>query len=363
VAAVVSLATAVAAAASNEFAVSAEQLARLGVTLGAAQPVELVELAAVPAEVVVPPARQALVGAPVGGVVARLLVAEGETVTAGQPVAELDSVEHVERQREYLDAATAADLAQAQEARDRSLFAEGIIAERRVSESAAAARAAAARLEQARAQLALSGLAPVDLERLASARQFSTRITLRAPLAGVVLAEHTKVGARVDALGPVFAIADLSKLWLELRVPQESAARVSPGMLVGVTVAGKQVSGAVMTVGGGVDSATQTVLVRAAVDNAQRVLRAGQFLTARLLERPAGGVAYAVPAGAVTRNGGDVLVFVRSAKGVVAQRIEVLGDDGARVYVAGGIAADTVVAVDGISALKALWLSADREGG
>ena len=351
-------------AAGNEFAVSDEQLARLGVTLGTAQPVDLVELAAVPAEVVVPPARQALVSAPAGGVVARLWVAEGDAVTAGQPVAELDSVEYVERQREYLDAVAGSELAEAQATRDRSLFAEGIIAERRVNESAAAARAARARLDQVRAQLTLAGLTAADFGRLAAQRQLTPRITLRAPFAGVVAAKHAKVGARVDTLDPVLAIADLSNLWLELRLPQESAARVAPGMLVSVATAGQTITGNITTVGGVVDSATQTVLVRASVENTQRVLRAGQFLTARVLARPAGGgVAYAVPVGAVTRNGGDVLLFVRTGNGVVAQRIEVLADDGKRVYLAGGIDADTVVALEGIGALKALWLAAAQEGG
>lgn len=352
-----------ASGATNEVAVSDEQLARLGVRLGTPESVELVELAAVPAEVVVPPTRQAIVSAPAAGVVARLMVAEGDAVTAGQVVAELTSVEHVERQREYLDAAAADELAQAQAARDRGLFAEGIIAQRRMNESAAAARAAAARLEQARAQLQLAGLTPAELGRLTAQRQLDARIILRAPFAGVVLGKHASVGARVDALDAVLAVADLSSLWLELRVPQEAAARVTPGMTVSAQIGGQSVTGSVTTVGGAVDPATQTVLVRAEVANSARVLRAGQITTARLLARPAGGVAYAVPAAAVTRSGGEVLLFVRTGNGVVAQRVDVLADDGARVYVAGGLAADAVVAVEGIGALKALWLAADREGG
>ena len=243
VAAVVGLAAAHALAAGKELPVSDEQLARLGVTLGTPERVEVVEIAAAPAQVVVPLARQALVSAPAAGVVVRMLAAEGDAVTAGQPVAELDSVEYVERQRDYLDAAAAVELAQAQETRDRGLFAEGIVAERRVNEGAAATRAAAARLEQARAQLALAGLTAADLARLAAGRQLTPRITLRAPFAGVVAAEHAKVGARVDALDPVLAVADLSKLWLELRLPQENAARVTPGMLVSVTSAGRDLDG------------------------------------------------------------------------------------------------------------------------
>jgi cobalt-zinc-cadmium efflux system membrane fusion protein len=145
-------------------------------------------------------------------------------------------------------------------------------------------------------------------------------------------------------------------------VPQESAIHVQAGQLVSVTVGGETLTGNVTTVGGVVDPATQSVLVRAEVDNAKRALRAGQMLTARVLARPAGGVAYAVPAAAVTRNGGDALLFVRRGGDVIARRIDVLADDGTRVYVASGIGADALVAVEGISALKALWLAAEEGG-
>jgi cobalt-zinc-cadmium efflux system membrane fusion protein len=345
------------------FAVSDEQLARLGVRLAAAEAVDVVEYAAAPAEVVVPPARQALVNASHGGVLVRLLVAEGDAVAAGQPVAEIDSLDYVEHQRDYLDALAAAELAVAQEQRDRGLFDDGIIAERRVAESAAAARAARSRLDHLRAELELAGATRADLEQLAQRRELGKRIVLRAPFAGVVAVMHATLGARLDVLDPVLAIADLSELWLELRVAQESAARIVPGMLAAVTVAGTNVTGTITTVGGVVDAATQTVLVRAAVDNTQRALRAGQYLTARVLARP-DGVVYAVPAAAVTRHGGDALVFVRSGAELRVQRIDVIADDGTRIYVASGLAPGAVVAVDGISALKALWLATEElEGG
>jgi hypothetical protein len=47
----------------------------------------------------------------------------------------------------------------------------------------------------------------------------------------------------------------------------------------------------------------------------------------------------------------------------VAQRVGLVADDGERVYIARGLAPGAVVAVDGISALKSLWLSAADEGG
>jgi cobalt-zinc-cadmium efflux system membrane fusion protein len=357
-----SLVPAAGRAAGNTFHVSDEQLARLGVTLRAAEVAEVVEYAAAPAEVVVPPARQAVVNASHGGVVVRVLVAEGDTVAAQQPVAEIDSLNYVEHQRDYIEAAAAAELATAQEARDRGLYEEGIIAERRVSESAAAARAARARLDHLRAELELAGVAPNDLALLSERRELGKRIVLRAPFAAVVAAVHATAGARVDALDPVVALADLSELWVELRVPQESAAHIVPGMLIAAETAGTMVNGTITTVGGVVDAATQTVLVRAVVDNSRAILRAGQFLNAHVLARPE-GVVYAVPGAAVTRHEGESLMFVRRGGELVAQPVGVVADDGERVYVARGLAPGSIVAVDGVSALKSLWLAAAEDGG
>jgi cobalt-zinc-cadmium efflux system membrane fusion protein len=351
-------------AAEDLFAVTNQELERLGVRLGNVEPVELMELAAAPAEVVVPPSRQALVSAPLGGVVARLLVAEGETVTAGQVLAELDSIDYLERQRGYLDTAAAFELAAAQEARDRGLYDEGIIAERRLTEATATARAARALLDQARAQLELAGLTPADLTRLAAQRRLTARIVLRAPFAGVIAAAHTEVGGRVDAFDPVFAVADLGELWLELQLPQENAALVARGMGVAADApGGATITGVITTVGGVVDAETQMVLVRAVVENPDGLLRAGQFLRARVLARPPADGAFAVPAASVTRHEGEALLFVRSGGDVAVQRVAILAVDGERIYVAASIGRDARVAVDGISALKALWLSAAEEGG
>jgi cobalt-zinc-cadmium efflux system membrane fusion protein len=187
---------------------------------------------------------------------------------------------------------------------------------------------------------------------------------LRATLTGVVTAVHSSVGGRVDALDPVLAVADLAELWLEIRVPQEVAARVARGMSVTVEPpGGAPVSGTVTTVGGVVDPDTQTVLVRATVRNESGSLRAGQFLMAHIQARLPSGHALSVPAAAVTRHGDRILLFVRRGGNVDVQAIEVLADDGRRVYVSGGLDAAARVAVDGISALKALWLAGDEEGG
>ena len=57
------------------------------------------------------------------------------------------------------------------------------------------------------------------------------------------------------------------------------------------------------------------------------------------------------------------MIFVRRGGELVAQPVGLVADDGERIYIARGLAPGAVVAVDGVSALKSLWLAAAEEGG
>jgi len=349
-------------ACAESFAVADTEIARLGVELAAAEPTDRVAVAAAPAEVVVPPAHEAVVGTPVDGLLVRLLAAVGEEVRRGQPLAELDSAELLYWQREYLEAAAERELAEAQLARDRDLRAAGIIADRRLEETTARAHAAELAVSSARERLRVAGFDSQAIASLGAKRELSARLVLRAPLDGVVAEAHAKVGARVHALEAIVTVADLRTLWLELHVRQEDAAKIAPGMIAAAAVGGATVEAPIAVVGRVVEPATQTVLVRAVADNAGGALRAGQFVAARVLASSESD-AFVVPARAVTRSGDAAYVFLREPAGFAARRVEVIAEDGERVFVGGIDRGGARVAVGGVSALKSLWLAAREPGG
>jgi membrane fusion protein, heavy metal efflux system len=346
-------------AADSSIEMSDEEIARLGVELGMPRRVDGIAVASGPAEVVVPPDRQRLVSSPLAGLVVRVFVAEGDPVDAGQPVAEIESPDVLDWQREYLEARVESDLAATQRRRDEGLYEDGIIAARRVEETSARARAAEIRLSRAEQRLRIAGFSQAELEVLARRGELSRQLTLQSPLTGFVLEQYTRIGAQIDALSPVARVADVSTLWLELRLPQESAAQVTAGMRVEGRAGAVDVWGTVTTVGQFVDAATQTVLVRAVFDNTDATLRAGQFASARVIAIDE--AALEIPTAAVTRHQTETLVFVRSPQGFETRAVEVVSSDGGSVYVRGTIDGDTRIAVTGISALKSLWL-AGQEG-
>jgi cobalt-zinc-cadmium efflux system membrane fusion protein len=348
---------------SASLGLTSVDLDRLGVTLQAPQIVTEIEIASGPAEVVIPPAQEAIVTSTIRGVLSRVLVAEGDFVAAGQALAEITSAELLELQREYIEAALATDLARAQLGRDRELHADGIIAERRVLESDAAERAATATLDQLHQQLSLAGMSQSDLARLLDTRELSATLTLKAPFAAFVVDQRSALGTRIDALDPVYRLADLSSLWLELHVPQEASDRIRPGMRVLASVAGRIIDGEISHIGRVADAASQTVLVRARVENEDLILRVGQFLAARVLALDVeGGNALAVPTAAIVRVDGEACVFGGRDGEIAALPVDILAEDGINTYVNGNLGSGVEVAVAGIAALKSVWVSAQVGG-
>ena len=351
------------AVASTNLELTPADLERLGVTLEIAESITEAEIASGPAKVVIPPAQETIVTSTVSGILARVLVAEGDTVDAGQPVAEIVSTELLQLQREFIEAALAVELAEAQAERDSGLHRDGIVAERRVLESAATLRSATTQLAQSRQQLTLAGMPRSAIERLLDAPALNPNLILTAPFTATVIEQTATLGAHIDALDSVYRIADLSELWLEMRVPQERATRIRPGMTVAVATAAGERFGTVSLIGRVTDDASQTVLVRALIGDADGILRAGQVLAARILDAAAEqNGSLAVPSAAIVRSDGRAHVFASDQGAVSVIPVEVLGEDGARTYIRGDLVSGVRVAVGGTASLKSVWLSAMDEG-
>lgn len=348
---------------SNALELTTAELERLGVGLAPAEVALRVTIASVPAEVVIPAARQAIVSTTVSGVLSRLLVAEGDSVEAGQPLAEIQSPELLSLEKGFIDATAAAELARTQLERDRGLYADGIVAERRLRESVVAARAADTTLDQARQQLVIAGMAEPEMARLADSRELSRTLLLRAPFDAVVVSQLRPVGAHVDSLEPLFNIADLTELWIEAHVPQESAGRVESGMQIVVTANDRVLQAGIIHVGRVVDSASQTVLVRGVVENRGLFLRAGQSLTVRIAAFPSGvEPVLAVPRAAIVHAEGGPFVFVRTTAGMAASPVEILATDGEQAYLSAGLDVGVDVAISGVATLKSIWLESQSAG-
>jgi len=339
--------------ASHEVAIDEAQMQRLGIATATVTVSRAATSERFPARVVIPPQQERVVSVPEAGLLTQVWAGAGEEVKAGAPLASLESPELIALQREFLEAASASRLAQADLLRDERLLKEGIIAERRHMETRSRQEQSSARLDERRQVLALAGMSPADIQTLATGRRLSAVLEIRAPMDGVVLEAMAVAGQRVDRAQPLFRVARVAPLWLEVRLPLDRLRGIAPGSAVTLPCEGA--TARVTLVGQSVDPTNQTVQVRAEVAEPRGCVSPGQYVEVRL-ELAAAESQFRVPSGAVVRSGEKAFVFRREPYGFAARSVQVVSEQGGYAVLAGSLQAGDAVAVSGLAALKAAWL-------
>lgn len=308
-------------------------------------------LAGLPAQVVVPPAQERVVAAPVAGLLSEVRVAPGDRVRAGQVLAVLRSEELTSAQRDLAQAAVQARLADETASRDEALYQEGIIPASRLQASKAAREQARAMLGERRSWLRLMGLSGSAIGAAERSERMTDSVALVAPAAGVVVEQHAVVGMRAGSAEVLFKVVRLDPLWLEIQAPVELAARVRPGQPVEVPAVGAR--GTVLNVGGNVGAA-QTVAIRARIGNPDGRLRLNQSVTASL-DAASNDKQWWVPVNAVVRQGSRDWLFVQRTGGFEPVPVQVRSRSARSVAIEARFTGDEQIAVTGVAALKAIW--------
>ncbi|MFZ8887416.1 MAG: efflux RND transporter periplasmic adaptor subunit [Steroidobacteraceae bacterium] len=174
-----------------------------------------------------------------------------------------------------------------------------------------------------------------------------------APMDGVVLARHTNVGDVADET-PIFEMADLSSVWLEVHAFPGEAARLQVGQPVRVQgVPGQVGLQARLTSLLPVASAvSQSVVARAELPNPDGLLRPGMSVTAEV-ELDQREVPLAVNEAGLQRFRDFTVVFARFGDTYEVRMLELGERDGEWVEVLGGIDPGTPYVVEQSFLIKA----------
>ncbi|MGH8083853.1 MAG: efflux RND transporter periplasmic adaptor subunit [Lysobacter sp.] len=161
---------------------------------------------------------------------------------------------------------------------------------------------------------------------------------IAAPISGVVTARNASVGAQAGEGAPLFEIADLSQLWVDLHIFGADAQHIQPGVPVTITRMsdGKTVETVLERVLPGMATASQSTVARATIDNADGQWRPGSAVKARItVDRQP--VELMVPLSALQTMDGVDVVFVRSGEAYTARPVEVGKRDGQRAQILTGL--------------------------
>jgi RND family efflux transporter MFP subunit len=287
--------------------------------------------------------------AQVSGYVKRWYVDIGARVKKDQLLAELDTPnlagQSAQARANLINAQAEQTLSAATATRYNALFAQGAVShqDKDVKDADLATKNAAV----AAARAALFSV---------SSQEAFRRLT--APFDGVVTSRAVDVGALVsvgNSATPLFTVADQSRLRIYVRVPQNYASYIRPGMTVSFTVPqyrGKVFHAALVASSGAVASATGTVLVQFGTDNQAGALQPGAYAEVKF-PLPPGANGIQVPATALLfRDEGMQVATVDASNRVKLKTIAISRDMGATVDVGGGLSADDRIIDNPTDALR-----------
>lgn len=276
----------------------------------------------------------ARVGPRIGGRVARILVDFGQSVRAGQPLAEIDSPELGQALADWRKARSVFNVRQRDYDRAKQLLEGRAISQGEFLSREGEFNVAKSELENADSKLHLFGLSHGDVERLTASGEVISAFPLRSPVTGVVIDRQINPGAVVEAGKSLFVVGDLGDLWLLAQLYEKDLARARPGQTLEVSTdayPSESFSGRIDYVGDQVDPATRTVKARAVISNAEKKLKPGMFVEARLHVSSSQPV-LAVPAAAVKDVDKVPTVFIVIGDNVFEPRPVEKGREG-RTYV------------------------------
>lgn len=189
---------------------------------------------------------------------------------------------------------------------------------------------------QAREATAKSRQANVD--RLKELQSFKHIV---APFDGVITSRTADVGMLVTAgKDPLFVIEDLSRIRVQLNVPQTYAMQIAPGVSAMVSLPESKslpVQAEITRIADSVDSASRTMLAEIELDNSESHFQPGSYAQVTLLT-PQSAEQWTVSANTISmRVNGPHLAAVNEQNEIEMRPVTLGRDLGDRVVVASGI--------------------------
>jgi Cu(I)/Ag(I) efflux system membrane fusion protein len=171
--------------------------------------------------------------------------------------------------------------------------------------------------EAARRRLVQLGLSEAQVDAVEAAGRVEDHATIVSPIAGVVIERLASQGQFVSVGDPIYRVADLSTLWVNLQVFEHDLSwlRVGqPAVFTAEALPGETFEGEVAFIDPILDDRSRTVRVRVDVPNPEGRLRPGMFVRGQLrgeVDADDAGQPLVIPASAALLTGRRAVVYVQ----------------------------------------------------
>ena len=292
--------------------------------------------------------------APISGPVTRLLVSLGDQVTAGQPLAEVDSPDFATAISTYRKAIATAKITRELAEQDQELLEHHGVSLREAEQAKIDATNAAADTEAALQQLVSLKVDSETIKAIQEGRAASpVQGLIRSPIAGTVVERPATPGELLQAgATPCFTVADLSRVWVMANLfgPDIVSVNLGDPAEVQTDLGADNFAGAVNNISAVMDPDTRSVAVRVVAENPRGALKKEMFVRV-LIHSKTETPGLLAPVSAILRNEENLpFVYVVQPDGSFARQRVALGyREGNQYDITSGLkAGDRVVAEGGL---------------
>jgi RND family efflux transporter MFP subunit len=244
----------------------------------------------------------------------------GQLVRQGDPLLTIYSPEMFAAQQEFMVALRARDIMKSSSSREAYENSELLI-------------------EAARRRLELWDLSAAQISEIERTRKAIRTVTLYAPATGYITSRNAFPSQRVSPDTELYAIADLSRVWILADVFETDLSKIHTGQSAVVSIpteSGRKFTARVAYIQPQIDSASRTLKIRLEAPNPDLRLKPEMFITLEL--RVGLPRRVTVPADAVLNTGLSKSVFVDLGEGALERREVQTGDRiGDRIQVISGL--------------------------
>lgn len=249
---------------STNIELTESQMNAVEIQLGKIEKKDLNSIIRVNGEMALDPQKRAEVTSLLGGIIKRITVIEGQSVSAGQTVAYLENTEIVELQKNYLTTKKEALIAAQEYQRQKDLSAQGAGIEKTLQQASAnyeITKAQITGLEKQLKQLSIS------IEQVSSGNMV-TQIPIKAPIAGSVSKINASTGSYVDMQTPLMNITDNTDIHCDVKVFENDINMVKIGQEVDILLTnqpGINLKGEIYGINKSFEEDTKTIIVHAKI--------------------------------------------------------------------------------------------------
>lgn len=300
--------------------------------------------------VVAQPNGEAVIVTRAAGNISRINRQLGDTVKAGEALAQVDSMEAASMAADRAVANAKAELARKNFAREEGLFQQGVTPR--------------ADFEAAQSALAVANSEAQRANAVARAAQVATdgkSVSVISPITGRITAQTATLGGFVQQQTELFRVAGLGAAQVEAAVASDDISRVAAGDSATIlTTSGTPVAAKVRSVTPTVNGATRAATVVVTPDASDATLIVGEGVQVRLHVKN-GGTGLVVPEDAVQNIEGRDVLFVRTKYGFRIQPVLVGTRSGGSAQIVSGIKAGDQVATHNAFLVKADMIKSGKE--